>query len=147
MDFTCYDIISKSFYCQKPLSRSQRSYKLIPSFCNESKITYCVISSELISYRTFSNFLVRTIPHSCRTFWLRLHYRYWELLLLFFYFWFEFYGPFKNISLISSWSFIKGGRKMENPGKNHPTIHKQNLAFPNVTQSEARTTAVRNLMD
>ena len=36
--------------------------------------------------------------------------------------------PFKNISLISSRSFIKGGRKPENPGKNHLTIRKQNLA-------------------
>ena len=60
--------------------------------------------------------------------------------------WFGFYGPFKNISLISSWSFIKGGRKLESWGKNQLTIRKQNLAFPRVL-SEARTTAVRNLMD
>ena len=45
-----------------------------------------------------------------------------------------FYGPFKNISLISSRSFIKGGREPENPGRNHLTIRKQNLAFPHVTQ-------------
>ena len=44
-----------------------------------------------------------------------------------------FYGPFKNISLISSRSFIKGEQKPENPGKNHMTIRKQNLAFPHVT--------------
>ena len=42
-------------------------------------------------------------------------------------FWFGFYGPFKNISLISSRSFIEGGRKLENPEKNHLTIRKQNL--------------------
>ena len=46
-----------------------------------------------------------------------------------FFFLFGFYGPFKNISLISSRSFIKGGRKPENPEKNHLTIRKQNLAF------------------
>ena len=34
-----------------------------------------------------------------------------------FVFLFGFYGLFKNISLISSRSFIKGGRKPENPGK------------------------------
>ena len=34
-----------------------------------------------------------------------------------FFFLFGFYGPFKNISLISSRSFIKGGRKPENSGK------------------------------
>ena len=45
------------------------------------------------------------------------------------------YGPFKNISLISSRSFIKGGRKPENPGKNNLTIRKQNLAFPHVTRA------------
>ena len=43
------------------------------------------------------------------------------------------YCPFKNISLISSQSFIKGGRKPENQGKNHLTIRKQNLSFPHVT--------------
>ena len=45
----------------------------------------------------------------------------------FFFFWFGVYGPFKNISLISSRSFIRGGQKPENPGKNHLTIRKQNL--------------------
>ena len=38
------------------------------------------------------------------------------------------------ISLKWSQSFIKSGRKPENPGKNHLTICKQNLAFPHVTQ-------------
>ena len=51
------------------------------------------------------------------------------------FFLFGFYGPFKNISLTSSRSFIKSGRKLENPGKNHLTIHKQNLAFPHVTRA------------
>ena len=57
-----------------------------------------------------------------------------------FFFLFGFYGPFKNISLISSLSFIKGGQKLENPGKNH-------LTLPICDPSEAQTTAVRNLMD
>ena len=38
-----------------------------------------------------------------------------DFFFFFFFFWFGFYGPFKNISLISSRSFIKGGRKPENP--------------------------------
>ena len=62
------------------------------------------------------------------------------------FFLFGFYGPFKNISLISSQSFIKGGGKPENPGKKHLTIRKQNLAFSH-DPSETRTIAVRNLMD
>ena len=53
----------------------------------------------------------------------------------FFFFGFGFYGPFKNISLISSRSFIEGGRKPENPEKNHLTIRKQNLAFPHMTRA------------
>ena len=48
---------------------------------------------------------------------------------------FGFYGPFKNISLILSRSFIEGGRKPENPEKNHLTIRKQNLAFPHMTRA------------
>ena len=54
------------------------------------------------------------------------------LIIFFFFFSFGFYGPFKNIS---SRSFIKGGRKPDNPGKNHLTIRKQNLAFPYVTRA------------
>ena len=75
----------------------------------------------------------------------------WEMKIVFFFLFNDlgFYGPFKNISLISSRSFIKGGRKQENPGKNpgknHLTIRKQ-LGFPR-DLSETRTTAVRNLMD
>ena len=42
----------------------------------------------------------------------------WQFFVFFFFFfWFGFYGPFKNISLISSRSFIEGGRKPENPEK------------------------------
>ena len=48
---------------------------------------------------------------------------------------FGFYGPFKNISLISSRSFIEGGGKPEYPEKNHLTIRKQNLAFPHMTRA------------
>ena len=43
--------------------------------------------------------------------------------------------PLQEYSLISSRSFIKGGRKPENPGKNHLTNRKQNLAFPHVTRA------------
>ena len=39
----------------------------------------------------------------------------WFFFYIFF-FDFGFYCPFKNISLISSWSFITGGQKPENPG-------------------------------
>ena len=45
------------------------------------------------------------------------------------------YGPFKNISLMSNRSFIKGEQKPEHPGKNHLIIRKQSLAFPHVTQA------------
>ena len=55
------------------------------------------------------------------------------IYIFFFFFWFGFYGPFKNISLISSQSFIEGGRKPENPEKKHLTIRKQNLAFQHMT--------------
>ena len=55
-----------------------------------------------------------------------------------FFFWVGFYGPFKNISLISSRLFIKDGRKPENTGKKHLTICKQNLAFPHVTQARLK---------
>ena len=46
---------------------------------------------------------------------------------------FGFYGPFKNISLISSQSIIEGGQKPENPEKNHLSIRKQN--FPHVARA------------
>ena len=64
------------------------------------------------------------------------------LFLFFVCFIFGFYSPFKNISLISSRLFIKGGQKPENQRKNHLTIRKQNC-----DPGKARTTAVRNLMD
>ena len=47
---------------------------------------------------------------------------------LFVFFLIGLYGPFKNSSLTSSRSFTNDGRKPENPGKNHLTIRKQNLA-------------------
>ena len=59
---------------------------------------------------------------------------YYQVFFCFF-FLFGFYGPFKNISLISSKSFIEGGRKPENPEKNHLTIRKQYLAFPHMTRA------------
>ena len=58
-----------------------------------------------------------------------LHFSLFLHSMFFCFFLFGFNGPFKNISLISSRSFIKGGRKLENPEKNHLTIHKQNLAL------------------
>ena len=42
-------------------------------------------------------------------------------MIFFFFFGFGFYGSFKIISLISSRSLIKGGRKPEYPEKNHLT--------------------------
>ena len=55
--------------------------------------------------------------------------------ILFYFFWFGFYGPFRNISLISSRSFIKCGRRPENPGNKHLIIRKQNLASPHLTRA------------
>ena len=63
-------------------------------------------------------------------FYFILFYSLFIYLFIYSFIFFLFYGPFKNISLISSWSFIKGGRK---PEKNHLTIRKQNLAFPHVS--------------
>ena len=57
----------------------------------------------------------------------------------FFFFGFGFYGPFKNISLISSRSFIEGGRKPENPEKNHLTI--RDLAFSHMTRATVLSTS------
>ena len=70
---------------------------------------------------------------------------YWEIRkILSVFFLFGFYGPFKNISLISIVQrWVKTGETEE---KNHLIIHKQNLALPR-DLSEARTTAVTNLMD
>ena len=68
----------------------------------------------------------------CRVVTLYRNYpKYWDIFFLFFWFWL--YGPLKNISLISSRLFIKGGWKPKNPGKNDLTIRKQNLTFPHVT--------------
>ena len=55
----------------------------------------------------------------------------------FFFFFIWVLWPFQEyyISLISSQLFITGGQKPENPKKNHLTIHKQNFAFPHVTQA------------
>ena len=72
------------------------------------------------------------IPNLAKIHWCLLKLSSWNF---FFFFWFGFYGPFKNISLISSRSFIEGGRKPENPEKNHLTIRKQNLAFPHMTRA------------
>ena len=58
------------------------------------------------------------------------------------FFWLGFYSPFKNISLISSRSFIKGGQE---PGEKPPDHPWAILGFPTCDPSKARTTAVRNL--
>ena len=50
-------------------------------------------------------------------------------VIIFFFFFILGLLPFKNISLLSSRSFIKGGQKLENLWKNHLTLRKQNLAF------------------
>ena len=41
------------------------------------------------------------------------------------FFLFGFYSLFKNVLFISSRSFIKDGRNLENPGKKHLTIRKR----------------------
>ena len=59
------------------------------------------------------------------------------LFLFIYLFLFGFYSTFKNISFISSRSFIKGGRKPENPGKkshDHPLAE---LGFSHVTRSSS----------
>ena len=65
-------------------------------------------------------------------------YSLFEDMFPFFFFLFGFYGPFKNTSLISSRSFIKGGRKPKNPDKTHLTICKQNLVSPHVTRARPK---------
>ena len=57
------------------------------------------------------------------------------------------YGPFKNIFLISSRSFIKGEGTPENPGKKTPDQPSAELGFPTCDLSKTRSTAVRNLID
>ena len=60
------------------------------------------------------------------------------IYIFFFIFFFFFdlgFTALSRISLISSRSFIEGGRKPENPEKNHLTIRKQNLAFPHMTRA------------
>ena len=54
-----------------------------------------------------------------------LWFLYWFYIFFFFFFFFfcfGFYGPFKNISLISSRSFIKGGRKPESNDEHNSII-------------------------
>ena len=63
------------------------------------------------------------------------------------FFLFGFYGPFKNISLISGWLFIKGGQKPDNPGKKPPEHHLAELGFLTYDLSKAQTTVERNLMN
>ena len=65
---------------------------------------------------------------------------------LFFYFFFFFVFVFKNISLISRRSFIKGGRKTREPGENHLTIRKQNLPFSHVTRALGSMSAGLNIL-
>ena len=73
------------------------------------------------------------------------------IIIIFFFFFFffffltGFYGPFKNFPLYRADRSSKVG-ETGNPGKNHLTIRKQNLASPR-DPSEVRTAAVRNLMN
>ena len=71
-------------------------------------------------------------------------------ILQFFFFFFFFYLGFTALSrifhLYQAVPSSKAGKNRRKQGKNHLTIHKQNLAFPR-DPSEAQTTAVRNLMD
>ena len=46
---------------------------------------------------------------------------------------FGFYGPSRIFHLYQADRSSKVGENLENPGKNHLTIRKQNLAFPHVT--------------
>ena len=58
---------------------------------------------------------------------------------------FGFYGPFKNILLISSRSLTRGGQKLGYLEKNHLTYWCRTGHLP-CTPSEARTTAARDPM-
>ena len=60
-----------------------------------------------------------------------------NFFFFFFFFFFDlgFTALSRIFSLISSRSFIEGGRKPEYPEKNHLTIRKQNLAFPHMTRA------------
>ena len=57
-----------------------------------------------------------------------------DVPLFYFIYLFIFFGPFKNNLRISSRSFIKEGRKPENPEKNRLTVRQQNLSFPDMTR-------------
>ena len=52
--------------------------------------------------------------------------------------------PFKNISLISIQSLIRGGRKLEYPGEKPLDLPVQNLIYLTCAASKARITAVRD---
>ena len=64
----------------------------------------------------------------------------------FFFFWNWVLQPFQEYFTYIELIVHQGGRKPENPGKNHLTICKQN-GFRTYDLSEVLTTAVRNLMD
>ena len=92
----------------------------------------------------FFQFFLKEMPYAIMT---KIKDGQWQTCIVVFlgFFLFWLYGPFKNISLKSSQSFIKGGQKPENPGKNHLTIRKQNLAFPHLTR--VRLEPQPNLID
>ena len=122
----CFCGEARNIYLVTPLvcsctGKSIQSFKALLVFSTQSaQVTLYVIKKY-------------TFHSSCKAFFFFLFvFNQNELIFYFFFFFFfdlGFMALFKNISLISSQSFSKGGRKPENPGKNHHTIHKQNLAF------------------
>ena len=127
--FSLYIFIEnlKKSSCQKPLDRFHYNLaKMFPWWPSTKIVQVIVIHQKtwpLGGGAHLSYISIENLKKSC------------QIFFFFFFFWFGFYGPFKNISLISSRSFIEGGRKPENPEKKQLTIRKQNLAFPHMTQA------------
>ena len=139
-------------YCWYSLETSHKAFQMSTHILVEKWKNYCPNTPLILSYVglcglakkkkiiRFSDTFFQKIDACGRLFILFL-FSGWVhswIFFFFFFFLFGFYGPFKNISLISSWSFIEGGRKPENPEKNHLTIRKQNLAFPHMTRARLK---------
>ena len=82
-----------------------------------------------------NKFLSQILENSITSKWFEI---FWWYLVDFFFFLFGFYGPFKNISLISSRLLIRGGGKPEYPEKNHLTYRCRTWHLT-CDPSEART--------
>ena len=133
--------MKKAWILSYPLSTQQRLIRC-PGWSESllSQISFCRFCRVLAHIRVVEDLEVtRILAHyiSHRTKYTHVHKTvcFIPVFFFFFFFGFGFYDPFKNISLISSRSFIEGGRKPENPEKNHLTIRKQNLAFPHMTRA------------